>query len=72
MGNMFLSPDLSRCVPCLSEALTISMVVGVGHIPLSCATFGSWLPAKFRSDPVKDDDLVWVTEWEKSGGSAWS
>lgn len=45
---------------------------GVGHVPLSCATFGSWLPVKFRSDPVTDDEFIWVTEWEKSGGSAWS
>jgi hypothetical protein len=45
---------------------------GVGHLPLSCATFGSWLPAKFRSDPVTDDELIWVTEWERSGGSVWS
>ena len=36
---------------------------GVGHIPLSCATFGSWLPAKFRSEPVTDDEFIWVTEW---------
>ena len=45
---------------------------GVGHIPLACATFGSWLPAKFRSDPVTDDELIWVTDWERSGGSVWS
>jgi hypothetical protein len=45
---------------------------GVGHLPLSCATFGSWLPAKFRCDPVTDDELIWVTEWEQSGGSVWS
>jgi hypothetical protein len=45
---------------------------GVGHIPLSCATFGSWLPAKFRSDPVTDEELICVTEWERSGGSVWS
>jgi hypothetical protein len=45
---------------------------GVGHVPLSRATFGSWLPAKFRSDPVTDDEFIWVTEWEKSGGGVWS
>jgi hypothetical protein len=45
---------------------------GVGHLPLSCAAFGSWLPAKFRCDPVTDDELIWVTEWERSGGSVWS
>ena len=45
---------------------------GVSHIPLSCATFGSWLPAKFRCDPVTDDEFIWVTEWERSGGSVWS
>jgi hypothetical protein len=31
---------------------------GVGHVPLSCATLGSWLPAKFRSDPVTDDEFI--------------
>ena len=45
---------------------------GVGHVPLSCARFGSWLPARFRSDPVTDDEFVWVTEWERSGGDVWS
>jgi hypothetical protein len=44
---------------------------GVGHLPLSCATFGSWLPAKFRCDRVTNDELIWVTEWERSGGSVW-
>lgn len=42
---------------------------GVGHIPLSRAAFGSWLPAKIRYDPVTDDELIWVTECERSGGS---
>ena len=45
---------------------------GVGHIPLSCAAFGFWLPAKIRYDPVTDDELILVTEWERSGGSVWS
>jgi hypothetical protein len=45
---------------------------GVGHVPLSRAASGSWLPAKFRSDLVTDDEFIWVTEWEKSGGGVWS
>lgn len=45
---------------------------GVGHLPLSLGTFGSWLPVRFQSDPVTDDELVWVSEWEKSGGGVWN
>ena len=45
---------------------------GVGHLPLSRGTFGSWLPVRFQTDPVTDDELIWVAEWEKSGGGVWS
>ena len=44
---------------------------GVGHLPLSLGTFGSWLPVRFQNEPVTDDELVWVREWEKSGGGVW-
>jgi hypothetical protein len=44
---------------------------GVGHLPLSLGTFGSWLPVCFQKEPVTDDDLIWVREWEKSGGGVW-
>jgi hypothetical protein len=44
---------------------------GVGHLPLSLGTFGSWLPVCFQQEPVTDDELIWVREWEKSGGSVW-
>jgi len=45
---------------------------GVGHLPLSRGTFGSWLPARIQNDPVTDDELIWVSEWEKSGGGVWN
>ncbi len=45
---------------------------GVGHLPLSRGTFGAWLPERFQGDPVTDDEFVWVTEWEKSGGGVWT
>ena len=45
---------------------------GVGHLPLSRGTFGSWLPARFQSELITDDEFIWVTEWEKSGGGVWS
>ena len=59
------------------DALTLGTIndadgFGVGHIPLSCACFGSWLPVRFRTDPVADDEVIWVTEWEKSDGSVWN
>ena len=46
---------------------------GVGHLPLSPSTFGSWLPVHFQDDPVTDgEELIWVTEWERSGGGVWN
>ena len=45
---------------------------GIGHLPLSRGTFGSWLPTKFQTDPVTDDEFIWVTAWEESGGGVWS
>ncbi len=45
---------------------------GVGHVPLLGGTFGSWLPVRCQSDPVTDDELIWVIEWENSGGGVWS
>ena len=40
---------------------------GVGHLPLARSTLGLWLPVRFQSDPVTDDELVRIREWEKSG-----
>ena len=45
---------------------------GVGHLPLSYGTFGSWSPIRIQSDSVNDDELVWVIEWQKSRGGVWS
>jgi hypothetical protein len=44
---------------------------GVGHLPLSRGSFGSWLPRRAGHDPVIDDELIWVHEWEKSRGGVW-
>jgi hypothetical protein len=44
---------------------------GIGHLPLSRGTFGSWLPVRFSNEPVTDHELVWVQEWQKSSGRVW-
>jgi hypothetical protein len=44
---------------------------GVGHLPLSYGTFGSWIPIRIQGDSVTDDELVWVLEWHKSKGGVW-
>ena len=45
---------------------------GVGHLPLSRGTFGSWMPIYIQNDPATDDELVWVSEWQKSKGGVWN
>jgi hypothetical protein len=45
---------------------------GVGHLPLSYGTFGSWNPIRIQAQPVTDDEMVWVLEWRKSNGGVWN
>jgi len=44
---------------------------GVGHLPLSPATFRGWAPIKFQSEPVTDDELDGYRYWRGDGGGAW-
>ena len=37
---------------------------GVGHLSLSRGSFGSWLPVLSQTNPVTDDEFIWVAEWE--------
>jgi hypothetical protein len=41
---------------------------GVGHLPLSRATFAAWLPVRIQHSPVSDDELEGYRIWEDSKG----
>lgn len=45
---------------------------GVGHLPLSLSTFGSWIPKRIQNEPVTDDELDGFRAWQEYKGGVWS
>jgi len=45
---------------------------GVGHLPLSLSTFGSWVPKRIESEPVTDDELDGFRAWQEYKGGVWN
>ena len=41
---------------------------GIGHLPLSRATFAAWLPVRFQHSQVTDEELEGYRIWEDSEG----
>jgi hypothetical protein len=41
---------------------------GIGHLPLSRATFDSWSPQLIQVEPVTDDELDGYGMWKEAGG----
>ncbi len=44
---------------------------GIGHLPLSRATFASWLPTKVQHEPVTEEELEGYRIWQESQGGVW-
>ena len=44
---------------------------GIRHLPLSRATFASWLPIRIQHSPVADEELEGYRMWEESKGGIW-
>jgi hypothetical protein len=42
--------------------------LGMGHLPLSRASFESWKPVQIKVVPVKADELEGYEIWKESGG----
>jgi hypothetical protein len=45
---------------------------GIGHLPLSLATFSSWIPVLIRNEPVADDELEGFRAWQEYQGGVWN
>jgi hypothetical protein len=45
---------------------------GLGHLPLSLSTFGSWRPVRIQNEPVTDDELDGFRAWQEYKGGVWS
>ena len=43
---------------------------GVGHLPVTAATFSSWLPMLITRTAVTQEELEGYEEWKKSKGGA--
>lgn len=41
---------------------------GIGHLPISKATFNSWHPVRITNVAVVRDELIGYEEWKRSGG----
>jgi len=44
---------------------------GIGHLPLSRATFASWRPTKLQHEPVTEDELEGYRIWLDAKGGVW-
>ena len=44
---------------------------GIGHLPLSEATFETWEPAPIQNESVIDDELVGVRMWKEDHAGVW-
>jgi hypothetical protein len=42
--------------------------IGIGHLPISHATFRAWRPELMAVQPVVDDELDGYREWQAAGG----
>jgi hypothetical protein len=45
---------------------------GMGHLPLSTAGFGAWLPIRNGNEPVHEDELEGYRMWQDAGGGVWA
>lgn len=62
-----------RIVP---ASLTLGRVdepgpTGMGHLPLSQATFAGWAPVKFQHEPITADELEGYRMWQEHSGGVW-
>ena len=60
----------------VASSLTLGRIdepgpTGIGHLPLSQATFESWVPEKFQSEPVTADELKGYHMWQENSGGVW-
>jgi len=44
---------------------------GIGHLPLSRATFASWLPFRTQHEEVAEDELAGYRLWKEMKGGIW-
>jgi hypothetical protein len=44
---------------------------GMGHLPLSGATFASWVSVPFQNEPVTEAELEGYRMWQENAGGVW-
>jgi hypothetical protein len=44
---------------------------GIGHLPLSRATFAAWAPLRIQRESVTDEELEGYRMWQESKGGTW-
>ena len=44
---------------------------GMGHLPLSDASFATWVPVPIHNEPVADAELAGYRMWQDHSGGVW-
>ena len=44
---------------------------GIGHLPISRASFASWRPIRLQHEPVTEDELEGYRMWKDANGGIW-